>query len=161
MNTFFVGNHPVGHYVANFSSPRLTGVPRMYIKEGRSPATTTSSLAASAPLTPEPSKTTETTPADPENQTQSLINGEKTFFMKARIMAGQADLSYSAESTSQGDAKDTAASPTGVERSDRKGAAADLGVDEIEDFRWLAKEEVEAVVHPEYWRGVRHMLVAQ
>ncbi|EXJ53987.1 hypothetical protein A1O7_09324 [Cladophialophora yegresii CBS 114405] len=47
MNTFFVGNHPVGHSIP--------------LKQD---------LAA----------------------TQSLIDGEKTFFMKARIMAGQAAL---------------------------------------------------------------------
>ncbi|MCJ1368923.1 54S ribosomal protein L17 mitochondrial [Loxospora ochrophaea] len=53
--------------------------------------------------------------------------GEKTFFMKARIMAGQADL------------KDNP-----------------LGLD---DFKWLAKDEIQKEVHPQYWNAVRNMLV--
>ncbi|EXJ75816.1 uncharacterized protein A1O5_00323 [Cladophialophora psammophila CBS 110553] len=91
MNTFFVGNHPVGHY----STP---------LKQD---------LAA----------------------TQTIVDGEKTFFMKARIMAGQAD--------------------------DKKGVFVDMGLDEIEDFKWLSKDEVEEHVHPDYWVRVKNMLVAQ
>ncbi len=61
-----------------------------------------------------------------------MIDGEKTFYMKARIMAGQADLSV--------------AKQNGVE---------------IEDYKWLSKDEVEKHVHPEYWSKIRNMLVAQ
>ncbi|MCJ1478130.1 54S ribosomal protein L17 mitochondrial [Lambiella insularis] len=58
---------------------------------------------------------------------QADLLGEKTFFMKARIMAGQANL------------------------KDNK-----LG---LADFRWLAKEEVQKDVHPQYWKSVKNMLV--
>ncbi len=51
---------------------------------------------------------------------------EKTFFMKARIMAGQANI------------------------TDNKL--------EVADFQWLAKEEIEKVVTPNYWSAVRNML---
>lgn len=68
MNTFFVGNHPVGHY--NQDSTRAQ--------------------------TEEPSSSQETpsqTSAESSKQGVEVDNsGEKTFFMKARIMAGQADL---------------------------------------------------------------------
>lgn len=53
--------------------------------------------------------------------------GEKTFFMKARIMAGQANLKNNALA--------------------------------LEEFKWLAREEIEGVVHPHYWKEVRGMLV--
>ena len=52
--------------------------------------------------------------------------GEKLFFMKARIMAGQANL------------------------TDNK-----LG---LEDFKWLAKDEIQKAVSPQYWNAVRNML---
>lgn len=52
----------------------------------------------------------------------------KTFFMKARIMAGQADV----------------ANASGAE-----------------DFKWLAKDEIEKVFHPAYWVRVKNMLVEQ
>ena len=55
--------------------------------------------------------------------------GEKTFFMKARIMAGQADVNGN---TMEG-----------------------------EDFRWLAKDEVQKYVTPWYWSNIRNMLVDQ
>lgn len=51
---------------------------------------------------------------------------EKTFFMKARIMAGQANI------------------------TDNKL--------EVADFQWLAKEEIEKVVTPNYWSAVQNML---
>lgn len=51
---------------------------------------------------------------------------EKTFFMKARIMAGQANI------------------------TDNKL--------EVADFQWLAKDEVEKAVSPNYWSAVRNML---
>jgi large subunit ribosomal protein L46 len=52
--------------------------------------------------------------------------GAKTFFLKARIMAGQADL------------------------KDNK-----LG---LQDFKWLAKEELKREVDGEYWKSVKNML---
>ncbi|KAF2423737.1 putative 54S ribosomal protein L17, mitochondrial [Tothia fuscella] len=55
--------------------------------------------------------------------------GEKTFFMKARIMAGQANLEGNK-----------------------------LGV---EDFQWLAKEEIPKVVDSFYWSQTRNMLSAR
>ena len=57
------------------------------------------------------------------------LASEKTFFMKGRIMAGQADIT-----------------------------ANELGV---EDFKWLAKEEVQKEVSPQYWANVKNMLVEQ
>jgi len=55
--------------------------------------------------------------------------GEKTFFMKARIMAGQADLKKN-----------------------------ELG---LVEFRWLAKEEIQKVVSPRYWKYLKGMLAEQ
>lgn len=52
--------------------------------------------------------------------------GDKTFFIKGRIMAGQADLS-----------------------GNRFGYS---------DFKWLTREELEAELAPEYFRGVRNMM---
>jgi large subunit ribosomal protein L46 len=52
--------------------------------------------------------------------------GEKVFFIKGRIMAGQANLA---------------------------GNKAGLT-----DFQWLTREELEAVLAPEYYRSVRGMM---
>lgn len=113
MNTFFVGNHPVGHYVQKFASPRPGPVPPL--------ATTQKDKASeSAPLKQDLAKE------------GVMVDGEKTFFMKARIMAGQADLAVAAQN--------------GVE---------------IDDFKWLSKDEVETHVHPDYWVRIKNMLVAQ
>lgn len=62
--------------------------------------------------------------ADPV--TKELIAGEKTFFLKSRIMAGQADL--------EGNQQDLA------------------------DFKWLAKEEIQKLVLPQYYSSVKNML---
>ena len=62
------------------------------------------------------------------HDTAELV-GEKTFFMKARIFAGQADV------------------------NNANG--------QYEDFKWLAKEEIENKVHPKYWSRVKDMLVEQ
>lgn len=59
----------------------------------------------------------------------SDLDADKTFFLKARIFAGQADLS---------------------------GNSSD-----IEEFKWLAKEEVEKHVTPEYWNSIKNMLIEQ
>lgn len=99
MNTWFVGNHPIGHFIYKYRN-----------------ATKTPEKAS--PAQPEP------VPSD-----EISLAGEKTFFMKGRIMAGQADIKANA-----------------------------LGV---EDFQWLAKEEVQQVVSPQYWAGVKNMLVQQ
>ncbi|MCJ1258209.1 54S ribosomal protein L17 mitochondrial [Lignoscripta atroalba] len=85
MNTWIVGNSPVGHHNVNYRRAII----------------------------------------DQEKKTEQLV--EKTFFMKARIMAGQANL------------------------KDNK-----LG---LEDYKWLAKEEIQKEVHPQYFNAVRNMLV--
>lgn len=53
-------------------------------------------------------------------------HGSKTFFLKARIMAGQVNLKENK-----------------------------LG---LQDFRWLAKEELHKEVDGEYWRSIKNML---
>lgn len=53
--------------------------------------------------------------------------GQKTFFIKGRIMAGQADLK---------------GNPLGYT-----------------DFKWLTREELEKELSPEYFKGVRNMMV--
>ncbi|KAB8239169.1 ribonuclease H-like domain-containing protein [Aspergillus alliaceus] len=52
--------------------------------------------------------------------------GEKTFFMKARIMAGQADLSANTQN--------------------------------LQDFKWLTKEEIAPFVLPQYYSNIKNML---
>ena len=84
MNTWFVGYHPVGHYILNFRNP--VG----------------------------------------DEQTSIQLLGEKTFFIKSRIMAGQVDLSANSQ--------------------------------DLQDFKWLAKEEIEKFVRPSYFNSVRNML---
>lgn len=60
------------------------------------------------------------------DERKAELLGEKTFFMKARIMGGQANL------------------------KDNK-----LG---LADFKWLAKEELQKEVHPQFWHAVKNML---
>ena len=60
-----------------------------------------------------------------EKGTEQL--GEKIFFMKARMMAGQVNL------------------------KDNK-----LGLD---DFKWLAKEEIQKALHPSDWNPVKNILL--
>lgn len=69
MNTWVVGNAPIGHYMFNYPKP----VQRI--------------------LEPAASGTTDTKEPEalPAQETTEL--GEKVFFMKARIMAGRPDLS--------------------------------------------------------------------
>jgi large subunit ribosomal protein L46 len=62
MNTWFVGSHPIGHFVYQF----------------RKAAETLVSPASTLPPPPPPQ--------------EMILVGEKTFFMKGRIMAGQADI---------------------------------------------------------------------
>ena len=95
MNTWFVGNHPIGHYVY-----QMRGTAKQ-----------------------------ETGSARPAQPVSTALVGEKTFFMKGRIMAGQADVEGN-----------------------------DVGV---EDFKWLAKEEIQKEVSPQYWASVKNMLVEQ
>jgi large subunit ribosomal protein L46 len=91
MNTWFVGNHPVGHHTRDLKAIEDT-------KQSKS-------------------------------EVEETAVEEKTFFMKARIMAGQADIK-SKES-------------------------------DIEDFKWLAKEEIEKTVSAGYWSKIKNMLVEQ
>lgn len=52
--------------------------------------------------------------------------GEKTFFMKSRIMAGQADLAANSQN--------------------------------LQDFKWLAKDEIAKFVLPQYYSNIKNML---
>lgn len=115
MNTFFVGNHPVGHYVEDFTKAPS----KKSSSEATKSTTETSKASTSVPLQ-----------QDLATRGSSLVDGEKTFFMKARIMAGQADLAIAKEKN-------------------------------VEDFKWVSKDEVEKLVDPEYWIKVKNMLVAQ
>ena len=63
MNTWIVANHPIGHFTYPFSKPTIAKIP-------------TNALV----------------PTSREEKEREEY-GEKVFFMKARIMAGQADLS--------------------------------------------------------------------
>ncbi|KAI7205887.1 hypothetical protein KC324_g22 [Hortaea werneckii] len=94
MNTFLIGNHPIGHHAQKYRSP------------------ITSTLSANR-LVP-----TSTIARAGEEGSVREEYGEKVFFMKARIMAGQADLSRN----EYGD----------------------------QEFKWLAKEEVQDVVTTGY-----------
>ena len=107
MNTWFVGNHPIGHYVYQSSS----------VGKAR-PAKKAAAASESS-----------STSASPSQSTNLTIASEKTFFMKGRIMAGQADIEGN-----------------------------ELGV---EDFKWLAKEEIQKEVSEQYWASVKNMLVEQ
>ncbi|KAL5045516.1 hypothetical protein BDW71DRAFT_198248 [Aspergillus fruticulosus] len=61
-----------------------------------------------------------------DETTGVTLAGEKTFFMKGRIMAGQADLS--------------------------------ANVQNLKDFKWLAKEEIAKYVLPPYYAAIKNML---
>jgi large subunit ribosomal protein L46 len=61
-----------------------------------------------------------------DETTGVTVAGEKTFFMKSRIMAGQADLSNN--------------------------------VQNLQDFKWLAKEEIAKYVLPPYYANIKNML---
>lgn len=63
MNTWLVGNHPIGHYAYSFIKPKNVVIP--------------------------PNRLVSTSNEDMEQEEY----GEKVFFMKGRMMAGQADLS--------------------------------------------------------------------
>lgn len=123
MNTFFVGNHPVGHYVHDFPSPQTPEPPASVQPTPQDLKKATTEAPKAKSKTPRKQDVAVT------NDT-GLVDGEKTFFMKARILAGQADLSIAQNKN-------------------------------IEDFRWVSKEEVEKLVAPEYWLRVKNMLVAQ
>ncbi len=84
MNTWVVGNIPIGHQVYNYSQGIVN------------------------------------------EEKRSVLRGEKIFFMKARILAGQANL------------KDN-----------------QFG---LEDFQWLAKEEIQNAFHPRDWNAVTTFL---
>jgi hypothetical protein len=151
MNTFFVGNHPVGHYISRFSTPQSS----KYAALMHNP------VISASPDTGLPSTSTESSSQTPNSQEPILVEGEKTFFMKARIMAGQAQLpSSSTDSPSPTETKTMI--PAGLPKSMKRDINnVDLGLEEVEDFRWLSKDEVEQVVGEEYFRGIRNMLVAQ
>ena len=68
MNTWVVGNHPVAYYDFAYPKPQIRELTHHQPVEGQAPETNT-------------------------YKQEEL--GEKVFFMKARIMAGQADISKS------------------------------------------------------------------
>ena len=86
MNTWVVGNMPVGHQIFNY--------PESIIKKEGS---------------------------------EAGLRGEKIFYMKARIMAGQANL------------------------KDNKF--------DLEDFRWLTKEEISRSIHSRDYAAVNNILL--
>lgn len=59
-------------------------------------------------------------------ETGITMLGEKTFFMKCRVMAGQADLLKNQHN--------------------------------LEDFKWLSKEEIAQYVIPQYYSHIKNML---
>ncbi|KAE8154729.1 39S mitochondrial ribosomal protein L46-domain-containing protein [Aspergillus avenaceus] len=61
-----------------------------------------------------------------DEATSTQHRGEKTFFLKGRIMAGQADLTNNAQN--------------------------------LKDFKWLAREEIEQYVPPHYYSYIKNML---
>lgn len=66
MNTWFVANHPIGHYIFNRNPQNMTANNR-----NQSSTSTTS---------------------DKEAPSSDLDLGQKTFFIKSRILSGQADI---------------------------------------------------------------------
>lgn len=100
MNTWQVARHPVGFYKFDYTTAESPE------KDDSKPPSTIPSV----------------------HETASTV-GEKTFFIKTRIFAGQADVAQKVQT--------------------------------YDDFAWLAKEEIEAKVHPRYWTRVRNMLVEQ
>lgn len=66
MNTWFVGRHPVGHFVGDTVVSESSSTTEQKTKEDKQPTQ--------------------------EGQNTEEFTGEKTFFMKARIFAGQADV---------------------------------------------------------------------
>ena len=85
MNTWVVGNIPIGHQIHNYA--------QSIVSEKRG----------------------------------SVLRGEKFFFMKARILAGQANLEENKF--------------------------------ELEDFQWLAKEEIQKAFSPRNWNAVKNILL--
>ena len=117
MNTWIVGNAPVVHHKLHYNQPIMD--PPSPTRNTITSKTDTASSPSSAHNAP--SKTSKA------SKPQTTIIGEKTFLMKARIMAGQADI---------------------------KANKLDL-----EDYKWLSKEEVQTQVDRQYWKDVRHALV--
>ena len=85
--------------------------------------------------------------------TTDLISGEKTFFTKARIAAGQVDL----EKAVQGPGSEGAGSEEGGEGQVEEGGGGGAR-QVVEDFQWLFKEELQAVLDPRDWAVVEKIL---
>jgi large subunit ribosomal protein L46 len=62
----------------------------------------------------------------PDTVSKEIVAGEKTFFMKSRILAGQADLKANGQ--------------------------------DLSDFKWLAKEEIQKYVLPQYYSSIKNIL---
>ena len=116
MNTWVVGNAPVVHHQLHYPQPKLDDgslAPKPFQSAASSPPDSDPTLPP--PKTPKATKPIAT------------LVGEKTFLLKARIMAGRVDIN-----------------------------ANKL---DLEDYKWLCKEELQKQVDPQYWRDVRHALV--
>ena len=87
MNTWVVGNAPIGHYSYDYrnKTPKaIESTPPKVLDSN------TSSSSSSSTPQPADSSPPGTTALDRKSTTE--LAGEKTFFMKGRIMAGQANL---------------------------------------------------------------------
>ena len=133
MNTWVVGNWPVGHQVHTYVKPKSSST----TAAARAAAT---DEAPPSPLPPIPSSSSQQSPQS--SRSSDPILGSKTFFMKARIAAGQVDLSSVAASSKPG---------TGSSASSRSSPSPT-------DFQWLCREELEGVLSHGDWSAVRGCL---
>lgn len=115
MNTWVVGNVPVGHYTFDFPTGVVQGAGDDDASAGARDADAEASAGDANADTSRSS-----------HSQQRVEVGEKVFFLKARVLAGQADLARNA-----------------------------LG---LREFRWLARDEVRALVTPRYWAMTGDML---
>ena len=118
MNTWVVGNAPVGHHQLLYSQP---------ISDDSTPAPNITSSKVDTNPSISDITTDSSSKSSKASKPRVTLIGEKTFLMKARIMAGQADI---------------------------KANKLDL-----DDHKWLSKEEVQKLVDPQYWKAVRHALI--
>jgi large subunit ribosomal protein L46 len=109
MNTWFVARHPIGHFVQQKRTP----APELI------------------DTSPPPN---ENSPNMPIMSSKDEVTGEKTFFLKARIFAGQVDVNYK---------------------------LGKVQMTPYDDFQWLTKQEIEPMVHSKYWSAIKDMLVEQ
>lgn len=135
MNTWVVGNWPVGHQVITYPRPQPRLQPQQRPRGKTSDAnpdsnndSSSSAAQEGGPLTIPPSGQGQLSPTQHQQPTPDLIMGEKTFFMKARIAAGQVDLS---------------SNKLGLKKN---------------GFQWLTREELQGVMGAGDFSAVRNML---